>query len=149
MQTFTAVNFHVEAWIMETCNYILTVHIFAGKGFSRGGARGKMASMVPTARSLRVEISLITCSSRTKSAASTTSLPLHSTRQPEGTVASGFLADRGSRFHLTLLPVILPYWPVTGSKSITLYAHMLMYLAPCLTLITHATVTKTISFCRT
>uniref|UniRef100_A0A0A9N1H6 Uncharacterized protein n=1 Tax=Arundo donax TaxID=35708 RepID=A0A0A9N1H6_ARUDO len=61
-----------------------------GKEFSRGGAHGKTVCMEQTARSLRGAISLITCNSRTRSGATTTSLPLHSTRQPVGMVVSGF-----------------------------------------------------------
>ena len=116
----------------------LTVPLFllfyiAGKEFSRGGAHGKTACMVPTARSLRVAISLTTCSSRTRSGHTTTSLPFYFTRQPVVMVASGFLAGRGSPSRLTHLPVISPYWLVIGSSSTTLYVYILKYPASHLT----------------
>ena len=118
----------VKIWILQKSDNVYNCSSFiVGKEFSRGGAHGKTACMVQTARSLRVAISLTTCNSRTKLGATTTSLPFYSTRQPVVMVASGFLADQGSRFHLTPLLVISPYWPVTGSNSITLYVYILMY----------------------
>ena len=92
----------VKIWILQKSDNVYNCSSFiVGKEFSRGGAHGKTVCMVQTAQSLRVAISLTTCNSRTKLGATTTSLPFYSTRQPVVMVASGFLADQGSRFHLT------------------------------------------------
>lgn len=116
-----SLTFHIWTVEMNTrvCN-LLGCSYIAGKEFNRGGAHGKTGCMVQTARSLRVAISLTSCSSRTKLGATTTFLPLHSIRLLVGMVVSGSLAARGSRFHLHPLLAISPYWPVTGSSSITL-----------------------------
>ena len=127
----------VKIWVLQKSDNIYNCSSFiVGKEFSRGGAHGKTVCTVQTARSLRVAISLTTCNSRTKLGATTTSLPFYSTRQPVVMEASGFLADQGSRFHLTPLPVISPYWLVTGSNSITLYVYILITISHCILLLT-------------